>query len=82
MVRDACIGAGQRICHAIWLPLRHILDNFVSSQVNSLDSLSLEKKNKRSFMLREHVQTIDAAVENDIFCISQGTAVVDRFENN
>ena len=41
---DACIGAGQRTCHALWLPLWCIRDNFGSSQVNVVDSFSLVKK--------------------------------------
>ena len=57
VVWDACVGAGQRTCHAFWMPLPHILDNFVSSQVNSVDSFSLVK-NKCNFMLREHVQLV------------------------
>ena len=70
MVRDACIGAGQRTRHAFWMPLRHILDNFVSLQVNSVDSFSLVKK------MQFHAPTacpIGTAVENDTFCFSQGT---------
>ena len=57
LVRDACIGAGQCTCHTFWLPLWRIFDNFVSSQVDAVDSFSLVKK-INSFMLWENVHLV------------------------
>ena len=81
---DACIGVGYRTCDTFWLPLQQRLDNFVSSQGSCSGQFFIGEKIMQFCALRACL--VAAAVENDIFCISQGIVAtffgrVDRFKN-
>ena len=70
---DACIGAGQCTCHAFLLPLWHILDNFVNSQVKCSGQFFIGEKINAISSSESESMPIGAAVENDILYISRIT---------